>query len=478
MILRNKTLYLLYIGIILICVNTSLHAQQFYFGADLSYVNEMEDCGAIYLENGFPEDPYQLFADHDCNLVRLRLWHTPDWYDNLNSGVRYSDFQDVKKSIHRARERGLHVLLDFHLSDNWADPGKQRVPDAWLAVVDNLPVLTDSLYNYISHTLLDLDQEGFLPELVQIGNETNKGILLSPEDDNAGWVLDWDRNSQLFNAAFQAVRDVETQTGKSILSAIHIADPADAAWLVPDFLSHGVTGFDIIGISYYWQYHKPVTIAQTGGIIANLIADFPAYRVMIFETGVIWTTQGTDNANNVLSTVDPSYTPASPENQKQWMIDLTQEVIDRGGSGVIYWEPAWVSSDCYTQWGKGSHYENAAFFDFDNHLIDDGGIGFFQHDYENLSARSPIAVDHGLEISFDSNQRKVVLKFRKSAPDGSYTAMIIDQAGRGIFSKVLEKHGAVPSQQTVDIPVLSHGFYVIAVCKQNTIVAREKVMIQ
>ena len=130
-----------------------LFSQNFYFGNDLSYVNEMEDCGVVYQENNNPKDPFQIFADKGSNLIRLRLWHAPSWYDDLNNGQRYSDFQDVKKSIQRAKDAGMEVLLDFHLSDNWADPSKQLVPEAWLSVVDDLPVLKDSLYNYIFQTL-------------------------------------------------------------------------------------------------------------------------------------------------------------------------------------------------------------------------------------------------------------------------------------------------------------------------------------
>ncbi len=114
---------------------------------DLSYVNEMEDCGADFKENNVSKDVYEIFADHNCDLVRLRLWHSPSWYDNLNSGNRYSDLADVKRSIQRAKGEGMKVLLDFHLSDTWADPGNQVVPAAWSAVVDSLDRLKDSLYN-------------------------------------------------------------------------------------------------------------------------------------------------------------------------------------------------------------------------------------------------------------------------------------------------------------------------------------------
>ena len=130
-------------------VLAKLPAQGFLFGNDLSYVNEMEDCGVDYFEDGVQKDPYDIFGDRGCNLVRLRLWHTPSWYDTLNSGERYSDLNDIKLAIARAKQKGFSVLLDFHLSDNWADPSKQLVPLAWLPGVDDLELLKDSLYNYL-----------------------------------------------------------------------------------------------------------------------------------------------------------------------------------------------------------------------------------------------------------------------------------------------------------------------------------------
>ncbi|MEL7163344.1 MAG: glycosyl hydrolase 53 family protein, partial [Bacteroidota bacterium] len=182
-------------------LGTRGRAQAFYVGADLSYVNEMEDCGVIYRVDGVEKDPYRIFADGGANLIRLRLWHTPSWQDTLNEGRRYSDLPDVKRSIRRAKDAGMEVLLDFHLSDFWADPERQLVPTAWAAVVDDLPVLRDSLYNYVKATLEELAEEDLLPEMIQVGNETNKGILQSAAANEAGWALDWPRNAALFNAA-------------------------------------------------------------------------------------------------------------------------------------------------------------------------------------------------------------------------------------------------------------------------------------
>ncbi len=104
-------------------------ADVFYKGVDLSYVNQMEDCGASYFESGLAKDPYQIMADHGANLVRVRLWHNPlAWpaYPTL-----YSSFDDAKLTIQRAHSSGMKVLLDFHYSDTFADPGKQHIPAAW-----------------------------------------------------------------------------------------------------------------------------------------------------------------------------------------------------------------------------------------------------------------------------------------------------------------------------------------------------------
>ncbi|MBI5913802.1 MAG: glycosyl hydrolase 53 family protein [Bacteroidetes bacterium] len=450
-------------------------AQSFLFGADLSYVNEMEDCGVVYHENGTAKDPYEMFADHNCGLVRLRLWHTPSWYDNLNAGHRYSDLADVRKSILRAKAAGMQVLLDFHLSDNWADPSKQRVPAAWEGVVNNLPLLKDSLYNYISQTLLSLNADGLLPDMVQIGNETNKGILLSPQDDASGWVLDWNRNSQLFKRAIEAVRDVETSTGKPVKVALHVAGPADTGWLMQGFWSNGVTDFDVIGLSYYWAWHKPTDIVDAGNVVAQLKQTYPGKEVMVFETGYIWTTQGNDNAGNIISETHPGYSPASPQNQKQWLIDMTQEVINRGATGVIYWEPAWVSSPCWTQWGQGSHQEHATFFDFDNNLLPDGGMFWMTHVYAGIDGAKETKDARWFEAFPDSSHRSLRLGFGGFKPGHVLKINLLSNEGRVLASQNLPVSGGEKQETNFGLQQLSAGVYFVAVYENGEPAAIKKI---
>src|SRR4051794_7902822 len=119
-------------------------AHPFYRGADLSYVNEMEDCGAVYRKGGRRADPFALLAQARGNLVRVRLWNRASW-------TNYSNLADVEKTIRRARAQHLQVLLDFHYSDDWADGDKQKAPVAWAGL--GTAAQARALYAYTRRTL-------------------------------------------------------------------------------------------------------------------------------------------------------------------------------------------------------------------------------------------------------------------------------------------------------------------------------------
>src|SRR5690606_18363939 len=127
----------------------------FYAGADLSYVNQILDHNGVYRENGKVEDPYRIFSTNGTDLVRLRLWHNPTWTKEVygdNGDQLYNDINDVEKAIARSKAEGMNVLLDFHYSDTWADPGKQYIPAAWTDI-ETIEVLRDSVYEYTLRTL-------------------------------------------------------------------------------------------------------------------------------------------------------------------------------------------------------------------------------------------------------------------------------------------------------------------------------------
>jgi len=337
----------------------------FYFGVDLSYVNEMDDCGAVYLENGEAIDAFELFSEHGANLVRARLWHNPDWTD-------YSTLPDIERTFERAQEAGMATILDFHYSDNWADPGKQEIPTAWKELTeDELP---DAVYQYTYDVLTALHEKGLMPNFVQVGNETNAG-LLKPVSE-----LDWPRDAKLFNAGIRAVRTVSAETDTDPQIILHVAQPENTGWWFRGARDNGVTDFDVIGISYYPQWSS-FSIADLGGQVTYLRQEFDK-QVLIVETAYPWTLEKVDEtADNILNQGVRGY-PITIDGQRQFMIDLTQSLISNGSLGVVYWEPAWVSTECSTRWGQGSHWENATFFDFRNGNEVHQGIDFLSFAYQ------------------------------------------------------------------------------------------------
>ena len=328
--------------------------ETFYLGADLSYTNEMEDCGAVYKNyEGAIEDPFKIFREAGANLVRVRLWHNPDW-------TNYSNLSDVKKTIGRAKKLGMKVLLDFHYSDTWADPHKQEIPAAWADQINNAEKLGQLLYAYTYNTLNDLSGENLLPDIVQVGNEINSMIL---QQGGSTGAITWSRNSYLLKKGIQAVRDLSTIKGKEIEVMLHIAQPENALWWFDQATKNGVTDFDWIGLSYYPAWSE-YTLENLPNAIRILIETYQK-RLMIVETAYPFTMENTDQANNILGNEALlSGYPATQKGQYDYLKDLYLSVKNAGGEGIIYWEPAWVSTDCGTLWAAhGSHWDNATLFD-------------------------------------------------------------------------------------------------------------------
>jgi arabinogalactan endo-1,4-beta-galactosidase len=382
MMMANRRLYLIALNVLvltvfvsLLTVQTGAQEQPFHFGLDLSYVNEMEDCGAVYRENGEPRDPFELFAEHGATLVRARLWHNPDW-------TVYSTLDDVKRTFQRTQDAGMATLLDFHYSDNWADPGRQEIPLAWQDIEDT-EALAEAVYAYTYSVLAELHNEDLTPAYVQVGNETNAGILLRNTGERS-----WSRDAVLFNAGIRAVRDFAQSTDTDPQIILHIAQPENTTWWFTEAERAGITDFDVIGISYYPQW-STFSIGDLGAQVTDLRLRF-GKEVMIVETAYGWTREAVrETASNILNQGLLGY-PFTPEGQRRFMTDLTQSLISNGAAGVVYWEPAWVSTGCSTRWGQGSHWENATFFDFqnDNELLE--VIEFLTADYhypptENLA---------------------------------------------------------------------------------------------
>jgi arabinogalactan endo-1,4-beta-galactosidase len=324
--------------------------RSFYRGLDLSYVNEVQDFGGEYRENGKLVDPFELFARKGANLVRARIWIDANW-------TKYSNLEDVKKTFSRAKALDMDLLLVFHYSDTWADPKAQNIPPRWKALGDD--ELVDAVYAYTKETLLALHAAGVLPELVQIGNETNGGLL-----KRGAMVNEWDRDVRLFNAGIRATHDVAAAVGRPVRTVIHVAQPQNAAWFFREAAKHGLSDYDVIGLSYYPQWSS-FNAERCGQEVAALEKEF-GRKVLVVETAAPWTLdQLPETARSVLTQAVPGY-PITPEGQRNFLVDLARALKRNGALGLVYWEPAWVSSKARTRWGQGSHWENATFFDFKN----------------------------------------------------------------------------------------------------------------
>ncbi len=370
---------------------TFLHAQTFYKGADMSYVNEIESCAGddIYKEDGESKDIYEILADNGANIVRYRLWHTPS--------AGWSDYEDVKNAIARAKAQNLTVILDFHYSDEWADPDTQCTPAAWYSVdsdEDDYAALADSLYNYTYYVLSDLKKAGLTPEFVQVGNETNGGMCYP--DCTVEWPNPWDKETLLYNAGISACRAVDSD----IKIILHQADPDNTEWWVSELYSYDVTDFDVVGVSFYPCYHgDDIESFQT--IIENIKSSYDK-DVMVVETSAPWTDGYNDDLTNVSNCVPDRYVDdygdsPSPEICSQWCIDLANAIYESGGIGLVYWGAEWVSTGVegcpsYDTSG-GSTWENQAMFDFDNNLLSTGPINFMQQSYGDEDEDSEETID-------------------------------------------------------------------------------------
>lgn len=366
---------------------TPVAKDSFYFGADLSYVNQILDKGGVYKKQGRVIDPYELFKESGNNLVRVRLWHNPTWTKEVygNKGTQlYSDLFDVEKTIRLAKSKGMNVELDFHYSDTWADPGKQEIPGAWKKIRSQ-SVLRDSIYNYTYKTIEYLNSKGLMPELVQVGNEINCGMLQTNAPKGFPTANpckeEWVQLGDYLNAGIRAVRDASANSEIKPKILLHVADPKNIEWWFDNIRIKGkVNDFDMIGFSYYPLWHTSIPVDKISDNIRKFKTKYNK-DIMILETAYPWTTESKDNYSNAFRNMNeiPGF-PFTKDGQYSFMKTLTQEVIEGGGIGLIYWEPAWISSNMVDLWGTGSSWENATFFDFEGNILP--AMDYPLHKYE------------------------------------------------------------------------------------------------
>ncbi len=298
-------------------------------GADISWLPQMEATGyKFYNADGKEEDCFKILKDHGINSIRLRTFVNPS--DDRASG-HCSKNETVAMAV-RAKSWGMRVMIDFHYSDSWADPGKQIKPKAWEG--HDFPTLLNDLYNYTFDVMTALKVAGVLPEWVQVGNEIPGGMIY-PE----GSTDNWPQLVQLINKGYDAIKTVSPDS-KVILHVDQGNNNARFRWWFDAAKANGAK-YDVIGLSYYpyWLEGNPdysLSITDLGTNLNDMASRY-SKEVMIVEVG------GEDNK------VQNTYDMLVAVQQK------VKEVPDGKGLGVFYWEPEGARS-----W---SHYALSAWGD-------------------------------------------------------------------------------------------------------------------
>ena len=281
-------------------------ASSFVKGADVGWLTEMEAAGKkFYTASGQQTEAIALLKGLGINTIRLRVWVNPT--DGWNGKA------DVLAKARRAKDAGMRLMIDFHYSDSWADPGKQTKPAAWANL--NLAGLKDSLAAHTKEVLDLLKANSITPEWVQVGNETNDGMLW-PEGRASTNMASF---AQLINTGYDAVKSV-FPSAKVI---VHISNGWNRSlfqWMFNGLKTNGAK-WDVIGMSMYptatdWQTLN----AQCSANMNDMVSRYGT-EVMIVEVGMPWD---------------------GPEVSKSFISDLmtkVKAVPNEKGLGVLYWEP-------------------------------------------------------------------------------------------------------------------------------------------
>jgi arabinogalactan endo-1,4-beta-galactosidase len=298
----------------------------YHFGADLSYMKDAEANGFKFKENGTVKPGMEIFANHGFNWVRLRIMHTPSAWTGPRKLPNDRDYAIAMAK--QARHYGLKILLNFHYSDTWADPGKQHKPAAW----QNLPQneLIQALYDYTRDTLRAFAAAGVYPEMVQVGNEITPGFLWPNgriSENEQGFI-------DLLRAAVNGVHASVDATSSPPKIMIHIDKGGDkvATRKFFDRIINAGIPFDIIGQSYYLRHHGTLMDLREN---LHFMAREYDKDIIIVETAYAM------EPVHYIGKQAPI--PETPEGQIDFLNTIHQMVMatpNHRGIGFYWWSPA------------------------------------------------------------------------------------------------------------------------------------------
>ena len=358
-------------------------------GMDLSTLLELDRLGAKYYDHGEERDILDIMKDYDVDTIRLRIWNDP-WGENHESyGAGENDIPTTLEIAKRVSEKGFGVLMNFHYSDFWADPGKQIKPKAWEGLT--VDELEQAVYDFTLETMELFKKEGVNITMVQVGNELSNGLLW-PEgkiDVDAG-IGEYDNIAKFVSAGIRAVR----KSNPDIPVMIHLDNGGNNELYRRWFDNYTQRGedFDLIGLSYYpfWhgtmdqllnnmndiavRYHKDLVIAEVS--MGYTMEDYKAYEKLSDSERKGYATRP--------ALVEKIEFPMTKEGQADFMSTLLarlETVAENRGRGFFWWEPAWIpvpSSGWATPASLeymhdpgpcGNEWANQALFDYDGNVL-------------------------------------------------------------------------------------------------------------
>ena len=435
-----------------LCWPAAAAAQTFAKGADVGWLTQMEASGRLfYTAAGVPQDLLQILQGYDMNTIRLRVWVNPVGGWNGKNDV-------VAKAI-RARNLGFRILIDFHYSDSWADPGQQTKPAAWANLP--FPQLKQALYDHTYDVLDSLKDNNIIPEWVQIGNETASGMLW-PD----GRLTTNPQNfAELVDRGYAAVKAVNP-TSKVM---VHVDQGNNSSRFrnVFDRLTQYGARYDVIGMSLYPSAANwPTFTAQCQTNMNDLVNRYPGKEVMVVETGM----------------------PANvPIPAREMLLDLMRKVRavpNNKGLGVMYWEPEAYN---WMGYGLGAWASNgrptAAMDAFRNPPPSDGLV--YNPGFEYTAATqtplgwSTTAATGDTDADFTLNYGRVstyqlahqkatayqvrTFQLLPAVPNGTYTLRVWAQNSGGQNVCQLYANGFGGAEQNVNIPATNGSWVQIQV---------------
>ncbi|MDD6156375.1 MAG: glycosyl hydrolase 53 family protein [Lachnospiraceae bacterium] len=356
---------------------------RFIKGMDLSTLLEMERCGAKYYDHGTEKDILQIMKEYNVDTIRLRLWNDPKSESGEPYGAGNNDLAETIAIGKKVTEAGLGVLLNFHYSDFWADPGKQIKPKAWTNY--GVEELEKAVYDFTEESLTKVLESGVNVTLIQVGNELSNGLLW-PE----GQVPNYDNIAKFVSAGIRACRKVNPD----IPIMIHLDNGGNnelyRRWF-DNYIDRGAD-FDYIGLSYYpfWhgrldqlennmndiavRYGKDLIIAEVS--MGFTMEDYKDYEKLSDEER-----KGYATRPHLIKNIDY---PMTIQGQTDFIKDLLgrlANVAGNHGAGFFWWEPAWIPVPG-SGWATpaslkymndpgpcGNEWANQALFDYDGNIL-------------------------------------------------------------------------------------------------------------